>query len=430
MLKRFAPDTATLDFRSFLDELDEAAATEPAISVDWLAALLNSNNEEQRSKGYTIQQAMDAREKIRYRKNSGSQSFNVRGSKNPNTNDSGVALERDFTTPGTPSRLGCPFSAARNRSGAPSMNGQRLASTPHSSRGSHTGRRAKRPSFHDPIQADICGDTAVSVPPSADGSAPLCPIRFLSQHGPEEVAAYFEKHKHELPRSHELCVRRYQSNEQQIRQLDAKYGNLVSMIQGLGLKHQTILPDKPDAEEAIIDEEPLPSDNIKKWAKAVSLENSVEGEQHPASHEEDRESRFDRPMKEVRVGESPSRPWGIHVPEQCPKTGRPASTRTDPTAPPIEEPPMPQPASDALRKCPIDHSKFTTFLKPDLKPSPPAEPIKNEIHPAVIELPQASEQQDDGKKTQQASMVFTGPVFIGYSMEQALQLLQQSGKGK
>ena len=55
----------------------------------------------------------------------------------------------------------------------------------------------------------------------------VCPIRFLDQHSPEEVATYFEKHKHELPRSHEVCVRRYQKNEEQIRKLDAKYGSPV-----------------------------------------------------------------------------------------------------------------------------------------------------------------------------------------------------------
>ena len=43
-------------------------------------------------------------------------------------------------------------------------------------------------------------------------------------------------------------MRRYQSNEEQIRQLDAKYGNLVSMIQGLGAKHKEMLPEEPGEE--------------------------------------------------------------------------------------------------------------------------------------------------------------------------------------
>ena len=54
---------------------------------------------------------------------------------------------------------------------------------------------------------------------------------------------YFEKHKHELPRSHEVCINRFQSNAQSIEELDRKYGDLVSMIQGLGQKHQDYLPE-------------------------------------------------------------------------------------------------------------------------------------------------------------------------------------------
>ena len=181
-------------------------------------------------------------------------------------------IEMDFTTAGTPSKLGCPFASGSGR-------GSPLA-TPRSStsRLSLRGRRSKRPSFTDPIRAEICGNDLTSTSPSvaASGSAAVCPIRFLDQHDPEEVAKYFEKHKHELPRSHEVCITRFQSNQESIEQLDRKYGNLVNMIQGLGQKHQAWLPEEP--EEDAIEEDPeaeaivdgKADAKVQKWATAVS----------------------------------------------------------------------------------------------------------------------------------------------------------------
>jgi hypothetical protein len=119
------------------------------------------------------------------------------------------------------------------------------------------------------------GPPSASAEPSvaASGSAAVCPIRFLDQHDPEEVAQYFEKHKHELPRSHEVCITRFQSNQDSIEQLDRKYGNLVNMIQGLGQKHQAWLPEEP---EDAIEEEPeveMVTDGkadakVEKWTTA------------------------------------------------------------------------------------------------------------------------------------------------------------------
>jgi len=60
----------------------------------------------------------------------------------------------------------------------------------------------------------------------------------MDQHSPEEIAKYFENHKHEIPRSHAICVNRFQRNGESMRQIDEKYGNLVNMIQGLGQKHK------------------------------------------------------------------------------------------------------------------------------------------------------------------------------------------------
>ena len=424
-MRRLAPDTAQDGFKTFLDELDEAGATEPAVGGDWLTILLNSNDEGRKLRGYNIQHAADAREKIRYRRNADSHGVSIWNGDSADNHDSGVVveMEKDFTTAGTPGRLRCPFRNPISR--AASTNGQRGPSTPRSSRASFAGRRSKRPSFHDPIRAEICGNDPGSTPPSVDGSAPLCPIRFLDQHRPEDVAAYFQKHKHELPRSHEICVRRYQSNELQIRQLDEKYGNLVSMVQGLGLKHQPMLPEKADDEEAVIDE-PLPSYKIKNWAKTVSHAAADDGASDCAVQDEEREPRFDRTLKEVRLGESPSRPWGIQVPKRYHKAGSAVSAKSDPTASPLDPPALPQPSFEAT-KCPIDHKKMKAFdsTPPEQLRSP--EPTKNYTpQPAFLQTPQQSVPK--GNASQQASMVFTGPVFIGYSMEQALQLLHQSGR--
>ena len=164
---------------------------------------------------------------------------------------------------------------------------------------------------------------------------------------PEEVvwSRYFETHKHEIPRSHEICVKRYQRNEQDIRKLDAKYGNLVSMIQGLGQKHQPMLPTKE--EENSVEVEQASNERVEDWAKAVSTDGvDHEEERLFPEDEEDRESRFDRPLKEVRVGESPSRPWGISVPI------------LDPPERPVSPPPAPVSVEHAPKqpsKCPFGH---------------------------------------------------------------------------
>lgn len=168
--------------------------------------------------------------------------------------------------------------------------------------------------IEDPIAAESRDAGDSSPPRSVNELVSKCPIRFLDQHSPEEVAEYFEHHKHEIPRSHEVCIRRYQSNAESIRQLDAKYGNLVSMIQGLGMKHQPILAHKE--EEDVLLKERNPMEKVMNWEDGIkdtwdeAKTNAAEVQSEPDS----REGLFDRPYKEIRVGESPSRPWGISVP--------------------------------------------------------------------------------------------------------------------
>jgi len=381
-------------------------------------------------------------------------------------------LEQDFTVPGKKSSLLCPFAPPTK---APSTMASGRPLTPSD---------AKDPTPHqsmDPICAAMYAETMSSPPPSASGSAAKCPIRFLNQHSPEEVAQYFETHKHEIPRSHEVCVKRYQRNEDDIRKLDAKYGNLVSMIQGLGQKHQPMLPsDQEHAED--VELERISNERVENWANNVSADG-VGGEDNPGEHEdeEDREGRFDRPLKEIRVGESPSRPWGISVPifdppaEHRPISPPPAPVSAEHMPKPagkcpfgheqaqnVEEAPQreeradrpalkcpvttqqlpPAPSQQQERstgKCPFGHGNQ---MKKEPKPNPqnsmnnPEQPAGKEnieeprlppvthSQPAFIQTPEAARMAG----SVMPQMIFTGPVFIGYPMEQAMAFMQKYNK--
>ena len=352
-----------------------------------------------------------------------------------------AVLEQDFTVPGKKSSLLCPF-AVQTHSPNPTMG-------PQNSQGASslesdqplTPVDMKDPTPHhsaDPICAAMYAETMCSAPPSVTGSAAKCPIRYLDQHSPEEVARYFENHKHEIPRSHEVCVKRYQRNEEDIRKLDAKYGNLVSMIQGLGQKHQSML----SKDEVDIEVERASNEKVKKWAKDVSVDGARDEEELSADHEDDRYSRFDRPLREVRVGESPSRPWGISVPIQ--DESLPQSRLEPPTVPVSTEP-----KSKAGGKCPFGlgakaEAQQTTQVEPSYQtaeskgqcPFPHeqmasgANPMQHDAIKPEATLAQAqpvfiqtSETSKMGNSRPQ--MMFTGPVFIGYPIEQAIALMQQ-----
>jgi hypothetical protein len=345
-----------------------------------------------------------------------------------------TVLEQDFTIPGKKSSLLCPFAK-------PKMNAENSQATLESDR-PLTPSDMKDPTPHqsaDPICAAMYAETMSSPPPSVTGSAAKCPIRYLDQHSPEEVARYFETHKHEIPRSHEVCVKRYQRNEDDIRKLDAKYGNLVSMIQGLGQKHQPMLPSKEDGESEL---ERTSNERVESWAKAVSADGVGHEEETAMEDEEDRESRFDRPLKEIRVGESPSRPWGISVPIlDPPDEQRPVS----PPPAPVSAEHMPKP----IRECPFGHGQQSKDDVEGLLPfketerpagkcpfgrdqkvreeghTPNPQPPVVQCQPAFIQPPEAA--KIGGGNVPQ--MIFTGPVFIGYPMEQAFAFMQQYSKG-
>ena len=235
-----------------------------------------------------------------------------------------------------------------------------------------------------------------SPPPSISGSISKCPIRMLDERSPEEIARFFENHKHDIPRSHEICVRRYQSDSQTIRQMDAKYGNLANMIKDLGVKHQPLLPSKANDEEENAAADARPMQKVENWAHNV---NAIDGAAHMPnnttthlSESDDMEGdHFDRPLKEVRVGESPSRPWGISVPVAIPhlSLNENSSTPTPPTP------------------------KGTQSKTQD-------------VHVGDRASMDVGDGRD-GSKDERPRMLFTGPVFIGYAPEQAAALIKDCG---
>lgn len=394
-----------------------------------------------------------------------------------------TVLEQDFTIPGKKSSLLCPFARPTKppstmESGRPSTPSDAKDPTPHQSA--------------DPICAALYAETMSSPPPSATGSAAKCPIRYLDQHSPEEVARYFETHKHEIPRSHEVCVKRYQRNEDDIRKLDAKYGNLVSMIQGLGQKHQPMLPSGQQERDEDMELERTSNERVENWANAISADGvGTEDEPvGPEEEEEDRESRFDRPLKEIRVGESPSRPWGISVPifdppsEQRAVSPPPAPVSAEHLPKPVgkcpfghgqeeqeEQPRLEETEERPAGKCPFGHGQKVQPPPPIFQlQKPPAgkcpmghgQQVKMDVDselevgqyperptgkcpvghgqkvaeeqrpPPVVQSQPAFIQPPEVPKTAGGNvpqMIFTGPVFIGYPMDQALAFMQQYNKG-
>ena len=242
------------------------------------------------------------------------------------------------------------------------------------------------------VPREDANDRHDSPPPSISGSISKCPIRMLDERSPEDIAQFFENHKHEIPRSHEICVRRYQSNSQTIRELDAKYGNLTNMIKGLSMKHQPLLPSKEEEEEDDVAMDTKPMQKVENWAHNLDVVH--EGADIPndtithLSELDDRQGHFDRPLKEIRVGESPSRPWGISVP--------PAVSQLNPGA-----------------SASISTTKGSQAKAGDA----------NIGYSARIAPSRRTDEAGDEKPR----MLFTGPVFIGYAPEQAAALIRECG---
>ncbi|OOF91035.1 hypothetical protein ASPCADRAFT_178148 [Aspergillus carbonarius ITEM 5010] len=362
-------------------------------------------------------------------------------------------LEKDFTTKGTQGSLRCPFAKHNNKT---SENGvSNGIQSPLNDRNGDACGHAEL----DPIKAEQ-SDKRSSRAPSTRSSATRCPvsrcpIRYLDQHSPEEIADYVERHKHEIPRSHAVCVQRYQRDSQTMRQLDAKYGSLINMIQGLSAKHRAFLPEQsqngttPSSSSA---------ERVEKWAQEVGQKSEMhptikeeEGEEEE-KEEEERQGRFDRPLREVRVGESPSRPWGIPVPVTPlhPTVSAPDSPVV-PAATSLDRAPSKPPKAAAADLPSMAPAGETTMAPPDTAPKMGRCPFghgapsgdkpapKMETTPKHDEVDAADKpvEQNDGEAPDTspsppnqptASIVFNGPVFFGFSAEQTAAFMQQLGK--
>ncbi|KAK5990364.1 hypothetical protein PT974_08631 [Cladobotryum mycophilum] len=345
-----------------------------------------------------------------------------------------TALEQDFTVEGRKGNLQCPFSK------------DAAANDPEDAEAQPENGRDLDPPItsEDPICAAMFEDSA-----SVNGAqASKCPIRFIDKHSPEEIAHYVETHKHELPRSHEVCLRRYQRNEDQIKKLDSKYGNIVSMIEDLSQLHKPMLPEDEQGRRPS-NATRASDDRVESWAQDVSA-NAGPDATHEAPTEaddDDRQSRFDRPLKEVRVGESPSRPWGISVPLYEP-SGNDADHPMSPPPAPVRMPSPTQstrtPIEAEPRKCPFDHGNLSAFagLNPHIEqqtndgpapqspqePPPPSLSLAKETVPHMPHTPpQPTFINPEASKAAPGvpQMIFTGPVFIGYPMEQAIHFMNQ-----
>ncbi|KAK2754725.1 hypothetical protein FQN54_006858 [Arachnomyces sp. PD_36] len=355
------------------------------------------------------------------------------------------SLERDFTTNGVQGNLHCPFAKTTDgKGGADDLAGNKNDAC---------GR-----DYLDPIKAESRQGKSSCPSVSARSSAARCPIRYLNQHSPEEVAKYFENHKHEIPRSHAVCVKRYSKDFQGARQLDAKYGSMVNMIQGLGEKHQAFLPS--GGEEEPSNPNPVPSKRVEQWAEDVNATPPSQGTdqaQDGDNHEEERKSHFDRPLREVRVGESPSRPWGISVPVPLePALQIPPSTSGElaPASAGIEPPDPadhvgnggthPSPANhlpetkgfgkSEPRGCPFS-SGALKYKQEDstedghlaVEPEPDIDTHEREDFASNEDMATPRPQGTPPPSQPQPNVVFNGPVFLGYSAVEAAALIQQLG---
>lgn len=356
------------------------------------------------------------------------------------------SLERDFTTNGVQGNLYCPFAKPRDgKLGSQGLPGKK---------GNTCGN-----DYLDPIKAESRQGKLSSPSVSARSSTARCPIRYLDQHSPEEVAKYFENHKHEIPRSHTVCVKRYQKDFQGARQLDAKYGSMVNMIQGLGVKHQAFLPS--EGQEDMNNQNSIPSQRVEQWAEDVNAtppSHITDQIQDGDDNNEERKGHFDRPLREIRVGESPSRPWGISVPVPLePALGVPPSPSDperaaadinppDPTSrlgnagdhPPAATP-LPEtkgPVKGEPRGCPFasnalkfkqeeptEEGRLPTEQEQDVDTNGAGEEDSTSNEDMATPRPQPTPPPSQP----QPNVVFNGPVFLGYSAAEAVALIQQLG---
>lgn len=316
----------------------------------------------------------------------------------------------------------------------------------------NTHTSSRKPFIQSPTASVGSRHNGHASPSPSAVSASNCPIRFLGQKSPEAVAEYFKNHKHELPKSHEDCVKRHQTNSESIRELDAKYVNLVSMIQGLGEKHQPLLPSKRGDEERV--------GKIQEWA--AGLKQDPEGaepeEVAEACPQEDERGRFEskvaEQLKEIRLGESPTRPWGVHVPASAvssssstttPSVGSRGNSKQNvvltpsPALKPKEsnweipsnfDPPNSHLPSNQFL-CPQENCRASVFdnfadlARHYLGEHDDTTDQSRRHQPTSIATTEPEETARLKEPATKPSMYFTGPVFIGYSAQDAMEISRQ-----
>ena len=164
------------------------------------------------------------------------------------------------------------------------------------------------------------------------------------------------------------------------------------MIQGLGLKHQPLLHHKNEG-----DADKNSGSNVGDWVDGIEpapvAAEKIDPQDVGYVALENREGHFIRPLREVRVGESPSRPWGIPIPSGPPHLEDDLAGQKD-TVPESKSAQASGNINSSPTKLPMNHKASWN-------------PAKNS--PRVI---------------------FNGPVFIGYPPEQAAVFLKQSGMSK
>merc|ERR1712070_98833 len=228
-------------------------------------------------------------------------------------------------------------------------------------------------------------------------------------------------------------------------------------------------------------EEAKDNEKVRKWASSVSAQapqaTMQEDGPEAGEEEEERVQHFERPLRDIRVGESPSRPWGISVPMKYLEE-REGDAVSDASSRPAQisagVSPVPQNADDKLKtdapaerpagQCPFGFDKqppaeqsHAAMARPPLvqmetsqtvrKDSPsaraPAFPPQHEQkidqptfisgpppRPAADGLPKATpDPAARSRKEEEPRMIFTGPVFFGYSADDAAKILRECGLG-
>lgn len=366
-----------------------------------------------------------------------------------------TSIERDFTTKGITGKLQCPFakSGGSNRSVGQVEDGPLEA----------CGRDEL-----DPIKAEFRSDKESTAPMSGQsaataGAAARCPIRYLDNHSPEALAKYFENHKHEIPRSHAVCIQRYQRDSQSRRFLDEKYGSLTNMVKGLGKYHQPYLSSAQEGPKDTQHTDASSAERVEKWAKDVdtrsgkNVEGHISVEDGEADGEDERANQFDRPLKDIRVGESPSRPWGVHVPVSGPSPRSPAGFPPRPSCPSgaaanglsqddkysvghlsLENPKSSERnRSAAARGCPFhmggpspgDKASNTHEKPKSARPRQTRTTKERNTDPQLQShhTPDLNPASDPARGEPQPKVVFNGPVFFGYDPQTAASLLDKLG---